>query len=564
MSNKILTFGTEARRKMLDGILALEKAVTATLGPKGRNVCFYHGTPHPIITKDGVSVSREIWFSDPLMNAGACIVKESGEKTNSEAGDGTTTTQFIAARLCEEGVRLIDSGREPVEIQKGFDAACLDVMTALEKYKKVISSDKDILSIATISANNDPDVGKTVHDAFTSIGEGGVVNVLDSHNKSGHTILSFTDGMEWAKGLSAGRFVNNKKAERYEVKNPKIAIFDFAPELEDCVDLLNYCLSKSVPCVIIAEEFGEELETMCVNMDIERKANFALIKAPGMTSVDLSERLKDIAVLTGTRVIKDRDDLKDFVKKNSDGSMFGTCGELNATMFKTTIIDGVGEDGAIEARVEEIKAEIKKGEEDPNVGLSTEELKVMQGRIAALTGGIASISVGGLSETRIKELFDRYVDAVCAVNAAISDGIVPGGGTALLKAARDVKAVKHEYPNDSFRAGYEAFLEVCKKPITKIISSVTSDYAYIISDIEHNKNDAYGYNAKTEKIEKDMFAAGVIDPFKVEVTALKYATAVAGIFITTECVISPEAQNIDLVPKDELSARTDENYGGGY
>ena len=564
MSNKVLTFGDEARHKMLEGILDLEKAVTATLGPSGRTVCMYRGTAHPIITKDGVSVSREIWFSDPLKNAGACIVKESGEKTNSEAGDGTTTTQFIAARLCEEGIHLVDSGREPVEIQKGFDAACLDVIAALDKYKKVISSDKDILSIATISANNDPDVGKTVHDAFTSIGEGGVVNVLDSHNKSGKTILTFTDGMEWARGLTAGRFVNNKKAEKYEVKNPKIAIFDFSPELDDCVELLNYCLGKSVPCVLIAEEFGEELETMCVNMDIERKANFALIKAPGMTSSDISDRLKDIAVLTGTRVIKDRDDLKDFVKKNSDGSQFGSCGELSATMFKTTIIDGIGKDEDIEARVEEIKAEIKKGEEDADIGLSTEELKVMQGRIAALTGGIATISVGGLSETRIKELFDRYVDAVCAVNAAISDGIVPGGGTALLKAARDVKKQKHVWSNDSYRAGYEAFLEVCKKPITKIISSVTSDYAYIIADIEHSKNPAYGYNAKAEKIEKDMFAAGVIDPFKVEVTALKYATAVAGIFITTECVISPEAQNIELVPKDEISARTDENYGGGY
>lgn len=564
MSGKVLTFGEDARKRMLDGILALEKAVTSTLGPKGRNVCFYRGTSHPIITKDGVSVSREISFSDHLMNAGACIVKEAGEKVNSEAGDGTTTTQFLAARLCEEGVKLINGGREPVEIQKGFDAAANDVVAALEKYKKVITSDKDILSIATISANNDPEVGKVVHDAFTSIGEGGVVNVLDSHNKSGKTILTFTDGMEWARGLSAGRFVNNKKAERYEVKNPKIAIMDFSPDLDDCVDMLNFCLGKSLPCVIIAEEFGEELETMCVNMDIERKANFALIKAPGFTSVDTSERLKDIAVLTGTTVIKDRDDLKEFNKKNEDGSMFGSCAELTATMFKTTIVDGCGKDEDIDARVEEIKSDIKKGQDDPNVGLSSEELKVMQGRIAALTGGIASISVGGLTETRIKELFDRYVDAVCAVNAAVSDGIVPGGGTALLKAARDVRKVKREYPNDSYRAGYEALLEVCKKPITKIISSVTSDYAYIVAQIEHSKNDAFGYNAKAERLEKDMFEAGVIDPLKVEKTALLYATSVAGIFITTECVVSPEAQNIELVAKDELSERTDPNYGGGF
>lgn len=562
MSGKILTFGNEARKKMLAGIDSLERAVVTTLGPRGRCALFYKGTSHPIITKDGVSVAREVSFSDHLMNAGACIIKEAAEITNSEAGDGTTTTIFLGSQLCKDGVRLIESGREPIEIQKGFDAACNDVVEALEKYKKVVSSSKDILSIATISANNDPEVGKTVLSAFEGLGEGGVVNVLDSHNKSGKTIVEFSAGMEWPRGLSSGRFITNKKAEKYEVEEPKIAIFDFVPELEDCVDMLNFCLGKSLPCVFIAEEFGEDLETMCINMSIERKARFALIKAPGVSSIDLSERLKDIAVFTGTRVIKDRDDLKEFIKKNENGEMFGSCKSISSGMFKTTIIDGNGKDEEIEARVEEMKADIEKGMKDSNVGISSEEVRVIKNRIAALTGGIANISVGGLSETRIKELLDRYVDAVCAVNAAISDGIVPGGGTALLKAARDVRKKKRNYPNDSFRSGYEAFLEVCKKPITKIISSVTSDYAYIIADIEHNKNLAYGYNAKTEKIEKDMFEAGVIDPIKVEKTALIRATAVAGIFITTECVVSPEAQNISLIPKDEISERIDPNYGG--
>lgn len=562
MSGKIISFGNEARQKMLDGILMLEKAVTTTLGPSGRCVCFYRGTSHPIITKDGVSVSREIWFSDHLMNAGACIIKEAGEKVNSEAGDGTTTTQFLAARLCEEGLKLVKSGWEPVEIQKGYDAAAEDIIQALNTYKKIVSSEKDILSIATISANNDVEVGKIVSEAFSSIGEGGVVNVLDSHNKSGKTILTFSDGMEWSRGLSAGRFINNKKTEIYEAKNPKIVLFDFVPELEDCVEILNYCLGRSLPCVIIAEDFGEDLETMCVNMDIERKANFALIKAPGMIATDISERLKDIAVLVGTTVIKDRDDLKTFNKNNTDGQLFGSCAEINSSMFKTTIIDGIGSDDEINERVEEIKKDIENRTKDSIVGLSTEELKIMQGRIASLTGGIATISVGGLTETRIKELLDRFVDAVCAVNAAISDGIVPGCGVALLKAARDVRNKKIEYPNDSFRAGYEAVLNVCRNPISKIISSVSYDYAYIISEIEHSDNNAYGYNAKLGKIEENMFEAGIIDPLKVEVAALKYAVATAGTFITTDCVISPEAKNIELIPKDEISERTDFNYGG--
>ena len=560
MSNKVLTFGADARHKMLAGIEKLEKAVVATLGPKGRCVAFYRGTSHPVYTKDGVSVSREIWLKDHLENCGACTLKEAGEKTNSEAGDGTTTTQFLGAELCKAGVSLVDSGKEPVEIQKGFDAACEEVLNKLDKYKKVITSDKDILSVATISANNDPVVGQNVLKAFTSIGEGGVVNVLDSHNKSGKTIISVSDGMEWPTGLTAGRMVNNKKSESYEVKNPKIAIFDFEPTLEDATELLNYCLGKSLPCVLIAESFDEDLDTMCVKMDLERKANFALIKAPGVNSIDMSERLKDIAVLTGTDIIKDREDLKDFDTEKD----FGSCGSFKATMFKTTIEDGAGSDDAVDARVAEIKKDIEKGLADEDVGLSTEEVNVMNKRIAALTGGIATISVGGLTETRVKELYDRYVDAVCAVNAAISDGIVPGGGSALLKAARDVRQEKRDFPNDSYRAGFEALLDVCRLPATQIIQSVTKDYAYIVSSIEHDARDESGYDAKNEKMEDDMFAAGVIDPLKVEKTALKYATSVAGILITTECVVSPEAQNIDLVPKDELSARVDENYGGGY
>jgi chaperonin GroEL len=560
LSNKVLTFGADARHKMLVGIEKLERAVVATLGPKGRCVAFYRGTSHPVYTKDGVSVSREIWLKDHLENCGACTLKEAGEKTNSEAGDGTTTTQFLGAELCKSGVSLVDSGKEPVEIQKGFDAACEDVLAALDKYKKVITSDKDILSVATISANNDPVVGNNVLKAFTSIGEGGVVNVLDSHNKSGKTIISISDGMEWPTGLVAGRMINNKKSESYEVKNPKIAVFDFEPSLDDAAELLNYCLGKSLPCVLIAESFDEDLENMCTRMDIERKANFALIKAPGVNSIDMSERLKDIAVISGTEVIKDREALKDFNCEKD----FGTCGSIKSTMFKTTIEDGAGDDDSIDARVAEIKADIEKGLADEDVGLSTEEVNVMNKRIAALTGGIATISVGGLTETRVKELYDRYVDAVCAVNAAISDGIVPGGGAALLKAARDVRNNKKEFPNDSYRAGYEALLDVCRMPATQIIQSVTKDYAYIVSSIEHDTKDESGYDAKNEKMEADMFAAGVIDPLKVEKTALKYATSVAGILITTECVVSPEAQNIDLVPKDEVSARTDENYGGGF
>lgn len=552
---------------MMQGIDELERAVITTLGPVGRNCLFDKGTSHPVITKDGVSVAREISFSDHYKNTGALIVKEAAENVNTIAGDGTTTTVLLASELCREGINLVSAGKEPVELQKGMDAAAADVIKQIDQYKLKLRDDKDILSIATISANNDEAVGKVVYDAFTGIGEGGKVDLQDSHTKSGKTAVVFTDGMEFERGLTDGRFCTDKRKETLEIDNPNIVLFDYTPTLQECTDLLNWCVSKSQSCVMIASEFDETLENMCINVTVQRNCKFACINAPGMSPYDISEQLKDLAAVTGTIVIKNPDELKQFTIDLKDGKKpFGSCGHLSSKVkFKTTISEGKGKEEDIEKRVAEIEAEIKKGKDDPDLGLSEDEISLMKTRIARLTGGIATIMIGGLTVTRIKELKDRYEDAIHAVEAAISDGIVPGGGMTLLKCARDLEKQKRKYPNDSYQAGYEAVVKVCRIPAMKIISSVTPDYAFIMSKITHSKNKAYGFNAKKVAIEKDMFAAGVIDPVKVEKAALSYAVSVAGIFITTECVITNEANNITLEPNDEVGERLDPNYGGlGY
>lgn len=564
---KLLSFGDDARSRMLKGISLLEKAVVSTLGPRGRNTLIDKGTSHPTITKDGVSVAREIRFSDHLMNAGAAMIKEAAENANAIAGDGTTTTVLLSSEMCKEGVNLITAGKQPVEVQKGMDAACADIIKNIDKYKMDVESDKDILSIATISANNDEKVGSIVHQAFTMIGEGGIVNLQDSHTKSGETTVEFSDGLTFETGIEDGRFATDKRTESFEVDNANFILLDFAPVLTDLTDVLNYCVSKNRNIVIMAPEFDESLVSMCVNMDVTRQCKFACIKAPGIGQYNQSEMLKDIACMLNTKVVEHPDDMKDFVDKmkfiadQKEAGPFGRCGHISSKKFKTVITDGAGDEESIAARSKEIEDEIAKGKADTNLGLSEEEISTMKRRIARLTGGISTIYVGGLSSARIKEVKDRYEDAIHAVQAAISDGVVPGGGCTLLKVARDLRNTKHKFPNDSYEAGYKMVLDICRIPSTLIIQSVTTDYAYIISKIEHNTNKAYGYNAKKEYIEKDMFKAGIIDPVKVEKTALAYATAVAGIFITTECVVTDEAENITLVPNDEISERVESDYG---
>lgn len=568
MSNKVLKFGSECRKKMLEGIDLVKQAVVSTLGPSGTNVVFGRGTSHPIITKDGVSVAREINFSDKYMQTGASIIKEAAEKTNSIAGDGTTTTILLASELAAEGNRLVDTGLPAVELQKGMDVACEEVKKALDNYKKVVDDEDDILHVATISANNDEEVGKIVQEAFTGIGEGGQVNIMDSHSKSGKTTVKFADGIEIPTGICSSKFITDLRSEKMIIDNPYIILTTLQVDLDDIIEPLNIAFKKSWPIVIVGSECGDELLVSLEQQVRSKKFKGGFINAPGFNEYSKEEQLTDLAIALGTKVITTNDELKQFCKDvKAELDVWGHCDQIVSTTTRSSFIGTKGKEEEINKRVEELKNKITSGQNDDNIGISEEEISSIKGRIARLTGGFATILVGGLTETRIKELKDRYEDAVHAVQAAISDGIVPGGGCALLKAAKEVSNNYKFKDTDTvaFKEGFKAVLTTCRKPAIRIMENVTNDYSFIIGNIEHNlEKKTLGYDAKHTIMCDDMFESGIIDPVKVTKTALSYATSVAGIFITTNCIIVDEAPNVGLTPNDPILERNDPTYGGGY
>lgn len=466
----------------------------------------------------------------------------------------TSTTVLFSSELIRAGIKLINNGCDPIEVQRGYDEACRDVKEILDKNKKSLEGEKDIESIATISANNDEEVGKIVKEAFCGIGEGGIVNIGDNHSKSGKTEVKFSDGLEFFRGLKSSVYMNNLQNECFDVENPLVLILDCYVDSADMSNILNFVLRSKRPFVLIASDIDDILETQLYQHAKSRQFNCALIQAPGNTPYEVNERLKDIAVMLNTKIIETKEDLKEF---NGNIDFFGTCGRLISKINKTTIEGSIATEEQIQARVDELNKQITDGKNDTERGISEEEIKSIKSRIASLTGGIATIQIGGFSEVRIKELKDRYEDSVRAVESAISDGILAGGGVSLCKSAFILKNSKKfgDVTND-FKSAYYKFLEVCKIPITTIISSVTSDYAYIISNIEHNENFNYGYNAKKEVMSEDMIKDGIVDPALVTKTALTYSTDVAGVFITTECVLTNERNdNISLEPNDPIMER---------
>lgn len=549
MPAKEMIFGENARKRMLNGIMKLAKSVCATLGPSGRNVMLYKGTAHPVITKDGVSVAREVEFADPYENAGCAIIKEAAERTNTMAGDGTTTTILLASELAKEGVKLVSSGFDPVEIQRGYDSACEFVTEELENLKQEVKTGEDIEHVAFVSGNNDPEIAKIVREAFEGVGDGGVVNLDVSQSKTGKTFVKFTDGMSFGRGIQSGAFVTDLKKESFEADNPRIIISEYEMTIKEVQNEMSNAFKDKVPLVIISARLQDQAETALAVQARKKALTCALINPPGYSLYEMNEKMKDLAAILDCKVVESADDLFEY--------HYGTCDHISSTMHKTIIAGSHATDEAINVRVDELNKQIENGTaEDVEVGMSEEEIRSIKERIASLTGGVATICIGGNSETRVKELKDRYEDAQRAVESAIDDGIVPGGGQALLKASSKVrKEAQLKDVTRDFEAGFESFLKVCKQPITRIVSSVTDDYSYVISQVENSKSSKYGYNAKTQQYVDDMIAAGIVDPLKVTKSALKYATAVAGVFITTECAIVPAARNISLEPVDPLKDR---------
>lgn len=548
---KNITFGSDARRKMLEGIKILERAVTVTLGPKGRMVMIDKGKEYPTYTKDGVSVAREIELKDRLMASGVATIKEASERTNANAGDGTTTTILVAAKLAQEGVRLIESGFDPVEVQKGYDKACQEVLNVIDKYSKTISSIEDIEKVAFISANNDEEVGKIVAQAYEGIGEGGIVHISDSHSRDGKTVVKFSNGLEIDKGTGISTYLTNMKNETYEAENPHFLFCSCPVTFNLIASVLNIAFKEKFPLVVIAEEIDDDAETALLKQAKSKTVRCCKISPPGFTFYEQQEYMKDLIAVLGGRLIENSED----TIKLSD---FGKCGKVTVGLKKTVISETTPNEKAIEERAKVIDKEIEDGINDASgTGITTSEIELLKLRKAKLTGGVAEICIGAGSVTRLKELIDRYDDATRAVQAAISEGIVPGGGLTLLKCSTEVleKFKNFQFKTRDQEVGFNTFLKSLRLPITRIISSVEPvEYAYIISTIEHDSSN-FGYNAKTQKYVEDMFKEGIIDPIKVQKEVLKNATATAGIFITTECALTPYNENISLEANDPIAMR---------
>ena len=548
---RVITFGSNARHAILAGMQELEDAVISTLGPKGRTVILDSGNEHPVATKDGVSVARFITFSNHYKRIGASMVKEAATKTDAVAGDGTTSTVLLTVELCKAGNKLIDTNLDAVEVKKGFEKALDDILVSIDKQKHVISGEKDIEHIATISANNDSEIGSIIREAFTSIGEGGIVSAIGANNRTGKTSITVSNGMEIEKGLISSVFINTKN-NTCELANPKYLIIG-APikQLDDIRGILQIVERQQRSLVICAPVFDDRFLSEYIDSVEKGTLHGALIYPRGNDRVSIDQFIEDLAIQVGAKVLNGKSKIS--IDTFDPQSMLGESESIVISKKKTAIIGGAGTEEEIDARVEELKAEIAKGDAgNDDETKSLVDIGLLKERIANLSGGVATIHIGALTPLELKEKKDRYEDAIRAVNAAISEGIIAGGGAGLLHAVKEVSDNHKPLENPTQEHGYQTFLSICEMPAKKIIDSTGKRGDYILEKIKETNNPNYGFNAKKEVLTETMYEDGVIDPILVTKTALAYATSVAGTFITTDCVVTDEAQNVTVSAIDPL------------
>lgn len=551
---KLIISGKNAKDGVLRGASKIETAVCSTLGPEGHTVLIDKGHSHPVITKDGVSVAKAIRFSDPLENIGAILVQNTAKETNREAGDGTTTTTLLTVELMTEGAKLLNKGLDTNEIVSSYRAACSDISETIESYKRVISSEEDILHVATISANNDTAIGNTILSAFSGIGEDGIISIKDSYN--GKDDVKFSSGLKYTPGMAAGYFVTDDD-EHCIFENGTVVIS--ASEIKDTksvAKVLNWAHNAGTSLVIFAPKFGKDFITDTANSVDDGSISICPVKAPEITRKSQLEKFEDLAAYFGISMIGTEDLPFDKFDPSICVGKFGNC---TISMGEAVFQDAEVNEKTLDARITKLKEALHVTDDDAEFALSEREKESLKERIATLTGGIATIFVGGDDAATIKERLDRYEDAVNAVRAAISDGIIPGGGTALLKAAADCDnylSTKYADKSGDFKTGYESFMAVCKRPAKMIMANTMSaeKVADITAKIAISSNKAYGYDAKNKKLEDDMFKAGIIDPIKVTKAALKYSTSTATIFLTTDNIIYDEpVNNMGLEPTDPVA-----------
>lgn len=520
---KEITFDTAAREKLKAGVDALANAVKVTLGPKGRNVVIEKKFGAPAITKDGVSVAKEIELKDPIENMGAQMLKEVASKTADLAGDGTTTATVLAQAIVTAGLKNVASGANPMDLKRGIDKAVGAVVAELKKNSKVVGSDNEkIKQVGTISANNDETIGALIASAMEKVGTEGVITVEEA--KGTETEVKTVEGMQFDRGYLSPYFVTNAENMEVELENAFILIYDKKiSNMKELLPVLEKSAQTGKPLLIIAEDVdGEALATLVVNK-IRGALRVAAVKAPGFGD-RRKAMLQDIATLTGGTVISEETGLK---LENATLTDLGRAEKITVDKDNTTIVNGAGSKEAIEARVSEIKAQIEKTTSDY-------DREKLQERLAKLAGGVAVLYVGAATEMEMKEKKDRVDDALHATRAAVEEGIVPGGGVALIRAGSVLDTL--HCANDDENTGIGIVKRAIEEPLRQIVANAGGEGAVIVQKVREGKDD-FGYNARTEMFEH-LFKAGVIDPTKVVRVALENAASIAGMLLTTECVIS--------------------------
>ena len=532
MAAKDVKFGNDSRNRMVEGVNILADAVKGTLGPKGRNVVIERSFGGTHVTKDGVTVAKEIELEDKLQNMGAQMVKEVASKTATDAGDGTTTATVLAQAIVKEGMKYVTAGHNPMDLKRGIDQATHAAVEALSKISKPCKTSQEIAQVGTISANSDASIGKMIADAMERVGKEGVITVEDG--KSLQDELDVVEGMQFDRGYLSPYFINNQEKQTVELDNPFILLFDKKiANIRDMIPVLEAVSKAGKPLLIIAEDVeGEALATLIVN-NMRGTVKTCAIKAPGFGD-RRKAMLEDIAILTGGQVVAEELGL---TLEKTTAEHLGMAGRVEVSKDNTIIIDGAGDAQTIESRVKAIRTQIEEATSDY-------DKEKLQERVAKLAGGVAVLRVGGATEVEMKEKKDRIDDALHATKAAVEDGIVPGGGVALIRAKTAIQDLKGK--NLDQQAGINIVLRAMEEPLRQIVSNAGDSADVVLNQVAGSSGNN-GYNAATGEF-VDLVAAGVIDPTKVTKTALVNAASVAGLLLTTNCAI------YNLPNKEEASS----------
>ena len=530
---KDIKFNMDARDLLKNGVDQLANAVKVTLGPKGRNVIIEKKFGAPQITKDGVTVAKEVELADAFQNAGAQLVKSVASKTGDDAGDGTTTATVLAQAIVREGLKNVAAGANPMDLKRGIDKAVAAVVEDIKKQSEPVASDyQKIEQVATVSANNDPEIGKLLADAMQKVSKDGVITIEEAKGRD--TTIGVVEGMQFDRGYLSSYFVTDTEKMECVMENPYILIYDKKiSNLKDFLPILEPAVQSGRPLLVIAEDVDSEALTTLVVNRLRTQLKICAVKAPGFGD-RRKAMLQDIAILTGGLVISEDTGLK---LEQATIDMLGTCDKVTVSKDNTTIVNGHGQKELIQDRINQIKNEIANTTSDY-------DKEKLQERLAKLSGGVAVLYVGAPSEVEMKEKKDRVDDALCATRAAIEEGIIPGGGVAYIRAQQAIEGMKGD--NADEETGIQIIRRAIEEPLRQIVENAGLEGSVVVNEVRNGKGD-YGYNARIDKYE-NLKASGIIDPAKVTRVALENAASIAGMFLTTECVICEAKEDKPEMP----------------